>query len=77
MNAMHLALLEHLNRETASLVDQGLSGKERVATSAQLAEITVVGLEGPVEIFNLYANIYRGLSNHATPWRLRAKSGAR
>ena len=46
---MQSALLEHLNRETASLVDRGLFKEERVITSAQSAEVMVDGPEGSRE----------------------------
>ena len=61
---MQSALLEHLNRETARLVDLGLFKEERVISSAQSAEIMVDGPEGAREVINLCANNYLGLSNH-------------
>ena len=51
--------LEHLDREAASLREQGLEKRERVIASPQSA---VIRLEGGREVVNLCANNYLGLA---------------
>jgi len=53
--------LEHLDREAASLREQGLEKRERVIASPQSA---VIRLEGGREVVNLCANNYLGLADH-------------
>ena len=62
---MTAAFTEHLRGELAQLKDSGLYKAERVITSPQSANITVVGgPAGNAEVLNFCANNYLGLADH-------------
>ncbi len=68
---MYGKIREHLQRELASIKDDGLYKNERIITSAQGAEIEVSTGE---KVLNFCANNYLGLSNH--PALVRAATEA-